>query len=61
MVHQKDTLFIAVDSINDSYRVIELKAYPAKLELLIEAMHFVMHYFPAMQTTDNKIDLIEFE
>ena len=61
MVYKRDTLYLAVDSINDSYCVIEVKAYPDKLEALIEAMHFVMHHFPAMQTTDHKIDLIEFE
>ncbi len=61
MVYQRDALYMAVDAINDSWRVIELKVYPDKLPLLIEAMHFAMHYFPALQTTDHKIDLIEFE
>jgi hypothetical protein len=61
MVADHDTLYMAVDAVNDSWRVIELKVYPDKLQLLIEAMHFVMHYFPAQQTTDRKIDLIEFE
>lgn len=58
MVHAPEALFIAIDSINDSYRVIEIKAYAEKLPLLIEAMHFVMHHFPALQTTDRKVDLI---
>jgi len=62
MVYDRDALFIAVDSIDHcqhSFRVVELKVYPDKLPLLVEAMHFVMHTFPAMQTTDRKIDLIE--
>lgn len=59
MVSKPDALLLAVDKINDDLRVIEVKVYPEKLELLIEAMHFVMHTFPAMQTTHPKMALME--
>jgi len=58
-VYDRDTIFIAVDSINGDLRVIELKVYRNNQKLLLEAMRFVMHHFPAMQTTHRKIDLID--
>lgn len=59
MAYHRDTIFIAVDSINGELRVIELKVYRDKEKLLVEAMRFVMHNYPAMQTTYRKIDLID--
>lgn len=58
MAYRSDTIFIAVDSINGDLRVIELKVYHDKPKLLIEAMRFVMHHYPARQTTHRKIDLM---
>jgi len=51
-----EELFIAIDKIN-GHTLVELKAYPAHLRNLKEAMRYVMHHFPLMQLTRGKADL----
>ena len=64
MVYDPNIMLLAVDKLYaegkpNGHTVIEVKVYPEKLELLIEAMHFIMHQFPALQTTDPKLALID--
>tara|TARA_Y100001935_G_scaffold247856_1_gene244270 strand:+ start:489 stop:1733 length:1245 start_codon:yes stop_codon:yes gene_type:complete len=64
MVYDPNIMLLAVDRLYEEgkpngHTVIEVKVYPEKLELLIEAMHFIMHQFPALQTTDPKLALID--
>jgi len=58
LLRKQDKIYIAVDQFENRSCVIEVKVYPAQIELLIEAMHFVMHRFPALQTTRNKTELL---
>ena len=63
-VYDRNVMLVAVDVINGEtdqpFIVVELKVYPGKEALLIEAMRYVMHRYPAMQTTHHKIDLLEY-
>lgn len=59
VVTSNDKIFISVDSIDDQdFAVIEIKAYIGREAMLKEAMRYVMHQFPVLQTTYNKFELV---
>ena len=59
VVTSPEKIFISVDSIDDQdFAVIEIKAYIGREAKLKEAMRYVMHQFPVLQTTYNKFELV---
>jgi hypothetical protein len=52
------TLLISIDTVNDSYHVVEIKAYPQHSDKLKAAMRYVMYKYPVMQITHGKSDLL---
>ena len=59
IIRDPNSLFISVDTICESGTiVVEIKAYHENCRLLKEAMRFIMHRFPVLQTTHGKADLV---
>jgi len=59
VIYDPEKLFISIDSVDNTYHVIEVKAYPSREQALIKVMRYIMRNFLALQTTHSKLELLD--